>query len=153
MRCFLDFKPGGSLCHIFANIYRFNTNQCRSKELNVSEIVPEDEERYKEMSIEVFQKLIDQKCFRLPSVYIRSEIDDDMRNRIIGILKQKQCEITEDADQASHIIYPEVDHFPEDYARLLFKRGKNVMIHWYYLPETYDSWIPITFDLPVRNII
>jgi len=27
MRCFLDFKPGGALCHILATVYKFKSDQ------------------------------------------------------------------------------------------------------------------------------
>lgn len=27
MKCFLDFKPGGGLCHILATAYRFKQEQ------------------------------------------------------------------------------------------------------------------------------
>jgi len=27
MKCFMDFKPGGGLCQIFAAVYRFKTEQ------------------------------------------------------------------------------------------------------------------------------
>lgn len=27
MKCFLDFKPGGALCHILASVYKFKSDQ------------------------------------------------------------------------------------------------------------------------------
>ena len=27
MRCFLDFKPGGALCHILSTVYKFKSDQ------------------------------------------------------------------------------------------------------------------------------
>lgn len=101
------------------------------------------------MAKQIFEELINQKFFRLPSVYIRPEIDEDVRKKLIVILRNLQCEITEDKGQATHIIYPDIDPFPEEYARPSFQSGNNVMMHWYYLPESNDSWIPNTFKLKV----
>lgn len=143
MRCFFDFKPGGSLCHFFSNIYRFKADQ------RLTKIDFDGTETYIRMLKEVYNKMTDQKCFRLPTAYIQSDIDDDLRKEITQILNDRQCEITEDQAQASHIIYPKLEHSPEDYARPSFKQGDYVMIHWYFLPESYDSWIPNTYDLPV----
>lgn len=27
MKCFMDFKPGGALCHILATVYKFKNEQ------------------------------------------------------------------------------------------------------------------------------
>lgn len=153
MRCFLDFSPGGSLCHIFSNMYRYKSdNRWKKFDFNVTKTARKDKDQNAPMAIDVADNLIEQECFRLPTAYIRPEVDDELREQISDILKDRQCTITEDEDGATHIIYPEADQLPDDYGRPAFKRGKNVMMHWYYLPESYDTWVPISFDLPVCNI-
>lgn len=151
MRCFLDFKPGGSLCHIFSNMYRYKCDQrWRKFEFNVSKAQSrKDKDPNSQLFVEIETALIEEECLRLPVAYIRSEVDNDTRERITDILTRHQGEITSDVKEATHIIYPVADPLPEDFARPTFKRGKNVMLHWYYLPESYDSWVPATFDLPV----
>lgn len=150
MRCFLDFKPGGSLCHIFSNMYRFKADQrWRKFEFNVTKTPRKDKDPNMQMVNEIETTLIEQECLRLPVAYIRPEVDDELREQITKILTNHQCEITEDEEEASHIIYPEVDMLPDDYARPSFKKAKHVMMHWYYFPESYDSWVPNTFDIPV----
>lgn len=149
MRCFYDFKPGGSLCHIFATMYRYRAEQCSEKiEFGLTTKSNNDNDRSIALATEIEEKLIDVKCFRLPTVYIRPEVDHEARERIIDILKKRQGEVTENEEDATHIIYPETE-IGEDYARPVFKRGKYVMIHWYRKPESYDSWVEDTFDLPV----
>lgn len=100
------------------------------------------------MLLEVESCLIDAECLRLPVVYIRPEVDKALASKIREIISNHQGEITEDEEEATHIVYGMVDPLPEDYARPSFKREKNVMLHWYYFPESYDSWVPNTFDLP-----
>lgn len=151
MRCFLDFKPGGSLCHIFSNMYRYKADQrWRKFEFNVTKTPRKDKDPNIQMAIEIESTLIEQEFFRLPVAYIRPEVNDELREQITEVLKNHQCEIMDDEEDATHIIYPEIDTSPDDYARPSFRRAKNVMMHWYYLPESYDSWVPNTFELPVR---
>lgn len=151
MRCFLDFKPGGSLCHIFSNMYRYKCDQrWRKFEFNVSKAQSrKDKDPNSQLFVEIETALIEEECLRLPVAYIRPEVDDKLRGRITGILKRHQGEVTTDIEEATHIIYPSTEMGQDDYARPTFRRGKNVMIHWYYLPESYDSWVPVSFDLPV----
>lgn len=153
-RCFLDFKPGGSLCYIFYTIYRYKLDQSCGK----VEFRTESEKNGIEIAFAITQKLIEQKCIRLPNTFIRPEVDENLRQKVTNFLKARQCKITEHENQATHIIYPETDLLPDEqdeYARPSFKQGNNIMMHWYNLPESYDSWMPNTantLDLPVRTI-
>lgn len=56
---------------------------------------------------------------------------------------------TEDEEDATHIVYPTVDPLEEEYARPVFRRGNHVLVHWYYLPDSHDTWAQA--DLPVLN--
>lgn len=151
MRCFLDFKEGGSLCTIFSNMYRYKTDQrWRKFEFNVTKAqARKDKDPNSQLFVEIETALIEAECLRLPVVYIRPEVDEELRESIIEIISHHQGEITDDEEDATHVIYPKVDPLPEDYARPTFRRGRHIMMHWYYLPESYDSWIANTFDLPV----
>lgn len=148
MRCFLDFRPGGSLCHIICTMYRFKVDQClESFEFDLTE----HHHLYMEMSKKILENLINQKCFPWPTIYFQPEFDDVLRDQLTDILKERQCEITEDENLATHIIYPEIECSTDDYARPLFKQGNNIMIHWYYLPESYDSFVTDTFNFSVSE--
>lgn len=151
MRCFLDFKPGGSLCQIFSNMYRYKTDQrWRKFEFNVTKSqARKDKDPNTQLLVDIETALIEAECLRLPVAYIRPEVDAELREKITEILQNHQGEITDDEEDATHIIYPIIDPLPEDFARPTFRRGKHIMIHWYYFPESYDSWLPNTFELPV----
>lgn len=148
MRLFYDFSPGGSVCRIFASIFRYKVDQ---NWLENEFDLMDDTSQFKMAEI-VFGNLIDLKCFRLPVVYIRPEIDENLHKEITEILKNRGCETTTEEDDATHIIFPRMDALPDDYARPSFRQENSVMIHWYYFPESYDSWLPNTFDLPVSSI-
>lgn len=104
-----------------------------------------------QMLMEIETALIEAECFRLPVVYVRPDVEKTLAGRIRQIILKHQGEITEDEEEASHIVYPIVEPLPEDFARPIFKKANNIMIHWYYFPESYDSWVPNTFDLPVSD--
>lgn len=148
MRCFMDFKPGGALCHILATMYRYKAEQrWRKFDFTVNKN-PMRKDPIIQMLLDMETALIEAECMRLPIVYVRPEVDKSTANRITDIVTNHQGEMTLDEEEATHIIYPAVDPLPEDYARPTFRRDKHVMIHWYYFPESYDTWVPNTFDLP-----
>lgn len=150
MRCFMDFKPGGALCQIFSNMYRYKTDQrLRKLDFNVTKAQSrKDKDPNIQLLVDIETALIEGECLRLPVAFIRAEVDNEVREKITAIVTSHQGEITEDEEEATHIIYAPEDP-SDDYARPTFRRGKNIMIHWYYFPESYDLWVPNTFDLPV----
>uniref|UniRef100_A0A6B2E628 Putative chromatin remodeling factor subunit n=1 Tax=Phlebotomus kandelakii TaxID=1109342 RepID=A0A6B2E628_9DIPT len=148
MRCFLDFKPGGALCNIFTAMYRYKSEQRWKKfDFTVTKNTSRKDPNT-QMLVEIETALIEAECLRLPVVYIRPDVDKALASKVKDIITKHQGELTEDEEEATHIIYPVVDPLPEEYARPVFKREKNVMMHWYYFPESYDSWLSNNFDLP-----
>ncbi|XP_058058097.1 SWI/SNF complex subunit SMARCC1 [Anopheles bellator] len=148
IRYFMDFKPGGALCHILSTMYRYKAEQrWRKFDFTVNKN-PMRKDPIGQMVLDIETALIEAECMRLPMVYIRPEVDRATATKINDIVTNHQGEITNDEEEATHIIYPVIDPLPEDYARPMFRRDKHVMIHWYYFPESYDTWVPNTFDLP-----
>lgn len=144
----MDFKPGGALCHILSTMYRYKAEQrWRKFDFTVNKN-PMRKDPIGQMVLDIETALIEAECMRLPMVYIRPEVDRATASKINDIVTNHQGEITNDEEEATHIIYPVIDPLPEDYARPMFRRDKHVMIHWYYFPESYDTWVPNTFDLP-----
>ncbi|CAD7093415.1 unnamed protein product [Hermetia illucens] len=144
MKCFLDFKPGGGLCVLFATMFRFQ----RGKKFDFSVKNPPRKDPYNQLLIEIETALIEADCFRLPFVYIRPEVDKQLAARIKEIMASRRVEVVLDEEEATHVIYPIIDPYPDEYARPAFKRGQHVMMHWYYYPDSYDSWTLNIFDLP-----
>lgn len=149
MRFFTDFKPNGGLCVILGTMYRFKSEQrWRKFDFTISKATAKKDPNI-QMLMEIESCLIDAEIFRLPIIFIRPEVDRALASKIREIITNHQAEICEEEEEATHIVYPDVDPLPEEYARPLFKRDKNVMLHWYYFPESYDSWVPAnSFDMP-----
>ncbi|XP_017054099.1 SWI/SNF complex subunit SMARCC2 isoform X2 [Drosophila ficusphila] len=148
MRCFLDFKSGGGLCIIFSTMFRFRAEQ-RGKKFDFSiGKNPTRKDPNIQLLIEIEQALVEADLYRIPYIYIRPEIEKNFEGRLREILDNRRVEIVSDEEDATHIVYPIVDPHPDEYARPIFKRGGHVMLHWYYFPESYDSWAVNNFDLP-----
>lgn len=97
VECVRDFIPGGSLCRFFAFLYRNYPHIKRANDFNI------------QIHNALCHHLMDGKYFRLPTAFIRSEVEHDLREKITGIFKKYNCLVTEDEDDASHIIFPQKD--------------------------------------------
>ncbi|XP_039281683.1 SWI/SNF complex subunit SMARCC2 isoform X1 [Nilaparvata lugens] len=147
MRCFLDFKPGGALCHILAAMYKFKIEQgWRRFDFQVSKS-PSRMDRNVEMLMSVEKALVQNKCLTMPSVFIRPDVDKATATKVKDVIKRHQGTVADTEEEATHVIYPASDPLDEEYARPSFKRDRMVMMHWYYFPDSYDSWVSV--DLPV----
>lgn len=101
------------------------------------------------MLLDIEGALSEAELIRYPIVYVKPEVDKSLTAKIKEIITSRQGEVVDDEEEATHIIFPTVDPLPEEYARVVSKRDKHVMLHWYYLPDSYDSWVQNNFDLPV----
>ncbi len=63
------------------------------------------------------------------------------------ILKMHGAKVVSAPAKATHIIYPTPASGAEedlDYLRTIDKREKTSLVHWWYYPDSYDTWIPST---------
>nr|CAD7594301.1 unnamed protein product [Timema genevievae] len=51
-------------------------------------------------------------------------------------------------EEATHIIYPRCDPLEEEYARPTMRRERTILMHWYYFPDSHDTWTSV--ELPVE---
>ncbi|XP_055997804.1 SWI/SNF complex subunit SMARCC2-like [Ostrea edulis] len=150
MRCFLDFKPGGSLCHILAAVYKFKSDQGWRRFDFQS---PSRMDRNVEMFLQIEKTLVQNKCLIMPNIYIMTDMDKVLLPKLKDIIKRHQGSITDDDEEATHIVHVLPSHPPgeEEFIRAVMKRDRNAMIHWWYTPDSYDSWIPdVSPDLEIE---
>ncbi|CAG2202864.1 SMARCC [Mytilus edulis] len=136
MKCFLDFKKeGGSLCHIIAAVYKFKSDQGWRRFDFQS---PSRMERNVEMFLQIERSLVANKCLTMPSIFLSPELDKQMIGRLKDIAKRHQGTVTDDEDDATHIVNPVTeDPSEEEYVRLVSKRDKYAMVHWLNFPDRY----------------
>ncbi|MEE6471462.1 hypothetical protein FKM82_009277 [Ascaphus truei] len=140
MKCFVDFKVGGALCHILAAAYKFKSDQGwrRFDFQNPSRM-----DRNVEMFLNIEKSLVQNNCLSRPNIYLHPEIDSKLQSKLKDIVKRHQGTVTEDKSHASHVVVPVPGNLEEEeWVRPILKRDKQVLLHWGYFPDSYDTWIP-----------
>ncbi|XP_030410593.1 SWI/SNF complex subunit SMARCC2 isoform X6 [Gopherus evgoodei] len=140
IKCFLDFKAGGSLCHILAAAYKFKSDQGwrRFDFQNPSRM-----DRNVEMFMTIEKSLVQNNCLARPNIFLHQEIEPKLLGKLKDIIKRHQGTVTEDRNNASHVVCPVLSNLEEEeWVRPVMKRDKQVLLHWGYFPDSYDTWIP-----------
>ncbi|KAM6471760.1 SWI/SNF complex subunit SMARCC2 isoform 4-T4 [Liasis olivaceus] len=150
IKCFLDFKAGGALCHILAAAYKFKSDQGwrRFDFQNPSRM-----DRNVEMFMTIEKSLVQNNCLSRPNIYLHPDIDPKLQAKLKDIVKRHQGTVTEDKNSASHIAFPVPGSLEEEeWVRPIMKRDKQVLLHWGYYPDSYDTWIPASeIEAPVED--
>ncbi|NXI44761.1 SMRC2 protein, partial [Galbula dea] len=136
----LDFKAGGALCHILAAAYKFKSDQGwrRFDFQNPSRM-----DRNVEMFMTIEKSLVQNNCLARPNIFLHQEIEPKLLSKLKDIIKRHQGTVTEDKSNASHIVCPVPQNLEEEeWVRPVMKRDKQVLLHWGYYPDSYDTWIP-----------
>ncbi|XP_030645425.1 SWI/SNF complex subunit SMARCC1b [Chanos chanos] len=139
LKCFLDMKPGGALCHILGTIYKFKTEQgWRRFDLQN----PSRVDRNVEMFVSVENALIQNKCLIRPVVYLCPDLEQKQTSVLRDIVKQHQGSVTEEKSLATHQIYPSPVLADEDeWFRPVMRIERQVLVHWGMYPDSYDTWL------------
>ncbi|KPP73334.1 SWI/SNF complex subunit SMARCC2-like, partial [Scleropages formosus] len=139
MKCFLDFKSGGALCHILAAAYKFKSDQGwrRFDFQNPSRM-----DRNVEMFMTIEKSLVQNNCLSRPVIFLSSDIEPKLLGKLKDIIKRHQGSVTEDKTASSHVVVPIPASLEEEWVRPVMKRDKQVLLHWGYSPDSYDTWIP-----------
>ncbi|XP_037534816.1 SWI/SNF complex subunit SMARCC2 [Nematolebias whitei] len=140
MKCFLDFKSGGALCHILAAAYKFKSDQGwrRFDFQNPSRM-----DRNVEMFMTIEKSLVQNNCLSRPVIYLSPDIEPKLLGKLKDIIKRHQGSVTEDKTSSSHVVVPIPTSLEEEeWVRPVMKRDKQVLLHWGYFPDSYDTWIP-----------
>ncbi|XP_072303688.1 SWI/SNF complex subunit SMARCC1b [Eucyclogobius newberryi] len=138
-QCFMDLHPGGGLCHILGIAYKFKAEQgWRRFDLQN----PSRTERNTEMFHSIERALVQNNCLSFPVLYLDPTVDQELAERLRGIITKHQGSLTEDRVLASHHIYPALAAPEEDeWMRAVMQREKHVLVHWGMYPDSYDSWL------------
>lgn len=139
MKSFLDFKAGGALCHILAAAYKFKSDQGwrRFDFQNPSRM-----DRNVEMFMTIEKSLVQNNCLARPVIYLSSEIEPKLLGKLKDIIKRHQGSVTEDKQSSSHVVVPiPASLEDEEWVRPVMKRDKQMLLHWGYWPDSYDTWI------------
>ncbi|XP_071943281.1 SWI/SNF complex subunit SMARCC2-like isoform X2 [Antedon mediterranea] len=142
MKCFQDHKPNGALCHVLYAVYKFKSEQGWRRFDFQS---PSRMDRNVEMFMNIEKTLVQNKCWVHPCIYLQEDIDNKLSVKLKEIIKRHQGTITDDLEDASHIVYPPPSSISEEeYLRPILRRDRSSLVHWIYYPDSYDTWIPVS---------
>lgn len=74
---------------------------------------PSRMERNVEMFLQIERSLVANKCLTMPSIFLSPELDKQMIGRLKDIAKRHQGTVTDDEDDATHIVNPVTDDLSE----------------------------------------
>ncbi|ROL50670.1 SWI/SNF complex subunit SMARCC2 [Anabarilius grahami] len=145
MKCFLDFKSGGSLCHILAAAYKFKSDQGwrRFDFQNPSRM-----DRNVEMFMTIEKSLVQNNCLSRPVIYLSSEIEPKLLGKLKDIIKRHQGSVTEDKLSSSHVVVPipasledasEVEAAVEDPPTA--EKPRKVHAKWILDLDQFNEWM------------
>uniref|UniRef100_A0A672SYV4 SWI/SNF related BAF chromatin remodeling complex subunit C2 n=1 Tax=Sinocyclocheilus grahami TaxID=75366 RepID=A0A672SYV4_SINGR len=124
MKCFLDFKSGGALCHILAAAYKFKSDQ-----------------GWRRFDFQNPSRM-DREILNNDVFFSFSEIEPKLLGKLKDIIKRHQGTVTEDKLSSSHVVVPiPASLEDEEWVRPVMKRDKQMLLHWGYWPDSYDTWI------------
>ncbi|CAG2173906.1 unnamed protein product [Oppiella nova] len=140
MKCFMDFKGGGGLCRILESVFKFKSDQ-GWRRFDFSS--PSRMDRNVEMFMGIEKFLVNHKCFIEPNVYFAPEVDKQLVLKLKDIVKRHQGKVVETPDEATHVVHPPLPHNGEcdDWIRLVMRRDKCALLHWWQTPDSYDNWV------------
>uniref|UniRef100_A0A8C3N182 Uncharacterized protein n=1 Tax=Geospiza parvula TaxID=87175 RepID=A0A8C3N182_GEOPR len=108
-KCFMDFKAGGTLCHILGAAYKYKNEQgWRRFDLQN----PSRMDRNVEMFMTIEKTLVQNNCLSRPTIYLIPDMELKLANKLKDIVKRHQGTVTEEKSKATHHVYPRL-HVPE----------------------------------------
>ncbi|XP_054161730.1 SWI/SNF complex subunit SMARCC1-like [Oppia nitens] len=140
MKCFMDFKGGGGMCRILESVFKFKLDQGWRRFDFQS---PSRMDRNVEMFMGIEKFLVNHKCFIEPNVYFTPDVDKQLVLKLRDIVKRHQGKVVETAEEATHIVYPPIGISGDcdDWVRIVMKRDRNALLHWWHTPDSYDNWV------------
>ena len=143
VKFFMDFKSGGAVCHMLGAAYRYKIDQgWRRFDVQVGKSISRND-KFLEMFGLMEKALVQNKIYILPSIFVRSEVDKNLSVKLKEIIRRRNGQVVDNEENATHILYPHCDPLEEEYARPGLRRDKMIMMHWYYFPDSYDTYVNI----------
>ncbi|CAH8578706.1 unnamed protein product [Heterobilharzia americana] len=144
-KCFMDFKPGGGLCHIFLTCFKFrHENNWKKIDLSSSSRL----EKHLEMFSVIERELITCECMEKPIIYISPAVEKALNSRLRESAKRLNITVVESVSEATHILHQPPSNWPGDSRddfqiqrfRVMYHEGRGVLLHWLYSPGSHTTW-------------
>ncbi|XP_057293184.1 SWI/SNF complex subunit SMARCC2-like isoform X2 [Hydractinia symbiolongicarpus] len=143
MKILTDNTPGGGLCHVLASAFKYKVDQGWRRFDFQS---PSRMDRNVELFLNIERSLKEKNLLKPPKICFEPTMDTKHLLRLRDIVKRHQGIIVEEKSDATHIVHspPSSYSSEEEWIRPIMKLDKTVLVHWWYYPDSYDSWIPLS---------
>ena len=87
------------------------------------------------------------KFYVLPTIYLRSDLDKVLRDKLREMVKRHQGNLCGSEAEATHVVYGmRKNPWEEELVRPVMKResgggGSGALLHWIGWPDSYDTWV------------
>ncbi|KAI0565702.1 SWIRM domain containing protein [Gracilaria domingensis] len=141
---FVDYRPDGALYVILKACLNFKyLHGLRRFEFSN----PDKKTSNFDLLMRIEKSLKEARMLPLVKVFFVRAIPSSSQPELRAIV-QKRGTVVSTASAATHIVYPDppgttvAETEGTDYCRPLELKGDVALVHWWYHPDSYDSWIP-----------
>ncbi|EME31372.1 SWI/SNF related-matrix-associated actin-dependent regulator ofchromatin subfamily C [Galdieria sulphuraria] len=143
---FRHTQPDSALCKILCLCFQFKEQQAWRR---LDALNPDRKEAVMNLLLDVEKNLRTTGILPPKKVFFSRSVAPSLVPKLKSIVQRHGGLVVSSATSATHIIEPDVD-IPtdsedvssEEYCRVLKREGDKVFVHWWYYPDSYDSWIP-----------
>jgi len=140
-KLFKDLAPQGSLYWILRQCYEHKkAMDWRRFDLTT----PSKRDANLQMLQAVERLLLERGLLRRPKVAFDKAVPPATRHALKPHLTTLHAEEVANAAAATHVLHPrdpDEGEDDEEWYRPLEKRDRRALVHWWYYPDSYDSWI------------
>jgi SWI/SNF related-matrix-associated actin-dependent regulator of chromatin subfamily C len=140
-KLFKDLAPQGALAAILRHCYEYKKSQdWRRFDLQT----PSKRDANLQLLMAVERDLLDRGLVRRPRITLHRSLPTATRTALKALFASVGAEEASSAATATHVLHPTppAEDDGEEYFRALAKRDRRALVHWWYYPDSYDSWVP-----------
>jgi len=140
MKLFKDYSAEGSLYDIFRVMHNFrNTNDWKKFDFKATN----RRDKHIEMLNSIHESLISLGFLTYPNIYLEPSLNNI--DKLKGIIESHGGKIVDNTEQATHIVKTPLEELDEpnnvEYLRTIEHKQKMNLVHWWYYPDSYDTWL------------
>eukprot|EP00041_Stephanoeca_diplocostata_P038162 m.1481305 g.1481305 ORF g.1481305 m.1481305 type:complete len:928 (+) comp25175_c0_seq2:188-2971(+) len=138
-KLFRDFKKGGAVCVLLGAFFKYK------KEHSLRKIDFSSDSRVKKyctIFTALDTALKEAEKIAMPRVFMHPSLDDSVKKQLQEIAERMHCTIVAKKANASiALLAPVALSTEEEWMRPVAKDDELSAVHWWYLPDSYDTWV------------
>lgn len=143
-KLFMDYKPEGSLDIMLCACLNFKAlHGLRRLEFTN----PDKRHLYFDLLLRIEKSLKQARLLPMVKVFFARTVSASAQPALRAIVQKRGVTVST-TSAATHIVYPDPEGSTAaetegtDYCRTLEYNDSSALVHWWYYPDSYDTWIP-----------